>query len=273
MRFHFKPVSVLYFSILLGAFAPTVKGGQVYNLAQDWSDTSNPNGVWTYLAAPGIPLTSHLSDWDPTRSAFTSPQPVWAYGTYPNFGQIPLFTKVVSTFLDTDNDAPIGSVLIHDNDPSNSPNGLEYQPAGFAWTAPSAGTINISGSMWEVQRYLGRSEDWMLEVNGVTVSSGELTSSSSITSSTPLNLATGTGGIAALTQNVTAGEVISLMFIRAPGEPYGTFMGVNLTIDLNAVPEPSTFVLGIIGLAMAGGRYAVRRRRVEAETQLLEDCR
>ena len=252
---------VLMCGLAVGLSSQLHAGTTNYDLATDWSDTSNPDGTWTYLAAPGVPLTSHLSDWDPNRQFFTSPQPVWAYGTYPNTGQIPLFMKVVSSSVDPRNDAPIGSVLIHDNDSYNSPPGLANQPAGFAWTAPSAGTVTISGSMWEVQRYLGRSEDWALEVNGVTVSSGTLTSSSLITSSTPLNLSLGSGGAAALTQNVTAGEVVSLMFTRATGEPYGTFMGVNLSINLNAVPEPSTFVMSVIGLTVASATAALKQRR------------
>ena len=245
-----------------------VQGGMTnYDLAADWSDTSNPNGPWTYLAAPGVPLTSHLSDWDPNRQFFTSPQPVWAYGTYPNVGQIPLFMKVVSSMVDPRNDAPIGSVLIHDNDSYNSPSGLANQAAGFAWTAPSAGVITISGGMWEVQRYLGRSEDWALEVNGVTVSSGTLTSSSLITSSTPLDLSLGSGGTAALTQNVEAGEVVSLMFTRASGEPYGTFMGVDLSIGLNSVPEPSSLMMFMLGMIGFVGLDHRARRRIRAARQ------
>ncbi len=33
------------------AIAPAVADIQIYDLERDWSNTSNPNGVWTYLAA------------------------------------------------------------------------------------------------------------------------------------------------------------------------------------------------------------------------------
>lgn len=187
-----------------------------YNLASDWSDTANPNGAWSYNAAPGVPLTSHIADIDPTRSLFTSSQPAWAYATYPNFGQIPHFYKIVADSVNSSDDSPIGKVVVHNNDPANSPNGLADKAAGFSWTTPTHGRVSISGDMWEVERYLGRVEDWTLRLNGTAISSGELTASPSITSLTPLNLTTGSGGTAVLTQTVAAGDVLSLEFMR-PG--------------------------------------------------------
>ncbi len=36
-----------------------------YDLAADWSDAINPNGVWSYNSAPGQLITNHVADWDP----------------------------------------------------------------------------------------------------------------------------------------------------------------------------------------------------------------
>jgi hypothetical protein len=236
----------------------TIHAANIYDLAADWSDTANPNGPWSYNAAPGLPLTNHIADFDPTRSVFVSAQPAWAYTTWPNFEHIPHFLKIVSNSVDPRDDLPIGRVEVHDNDPSNSPSGLGDLPAGISWTSPTAGQIVISGDMWEVQRYLGRTQDWTLSVNGVAISGGVLDYSSTVTSLTPLSLASGSGGAVALTRAVSAGDVVSLDWVRAPDNPYGTNMGVDLSISLTPLPEPSTIALAMLGIFAL---LVYRRRR------------
>src|SRR5206468_1087262 len=144
-----RPVAAaLPFIVLLAGAAAAPAQPVVYNLANDWSDTANPNGVWSYNAAPGMPLTNHFDNYVPG-------QPAWAYAVAPNPGHIPVFYKAVAAAQAPD-DLPQGRVDVHNNDPSSSPSGLANSPAGFAWTAPAAGAIQITGGMWEVQRYLGR---------------------------------------------------------------------------------------------------------------------
>lgn len=54
---------------LLTLFAvPNHTAPVLFDLAADWSDTSNPNGVWSYNKAPGQPLTTHQADWNPARN-------------------------------------------------------------------------------------------------------------------------------------------------------------------------------------------------------------
>ena len=79
-------------------------------------------------------------------------------------------------------DAPIGRVLMHNNDGANSPGGLENLPAGVSWTAPEAGPVAISGGMWQVMDFR-RTEEWTLSLNGVAISGGLLSYSPLITSS------------------------------------------------------------------------------------------
>src|SRR5262249_32884387 len=134
------------------------------------------------------------------------------------------------------------------------------------WTAPQDGTIRISGGLWEVQRNLGRTELWALTLNDVVLSGGQLTPLSG-TSASPFDLAAGSGGLAALTQAVRAGDVLFLRFTRPNPDDLnesGTTIGVNLTVELAAaVPEPPSSVLLAVG-ALLGSRFfrgAVRRFR------------
>ena len=244
---------VLMVLLGVGFGAAAVANEIVFDLSNGWSDTNNPNGVWSYDAAPGVPLSVHQDNlWN-----VTPPQPGWAYEPGGKNGGIPLFEKSVTAWGAPDN-APQGSVVISDNDPFNSPSNLAYAPAGFTWTAPQSGQILINGSMWEVSRYLGRSEDWTLALNGKTLSTGMLTNSNSYTSSSPMDLATGSGGSSVLQQTVEAGDVLSLYYTPISSGAPSTVMGVNLTVSLSPVPEPSTLALLSIGaIGFLGG--ALRR--------------
>jgi hypothetical protein len=251
------------------SWAGCLQAGAIYDLAADWSDTNNPNGVWTYLAAPGVPLTSHLDNWG--TSIFTAPQPAWAYAPYPAVpGHVPAFYKVVATTVDSDPnhyDQPIGSVVIHNNDRSSGPD-LQSLPMGITWTAPTDGTIQISGGLWEVQRNLGRTELWSLTLNDNLLTNGQLTPSSG-TSATPLNLTAGSAGAAVLTQTVQAGDVLFLQFARpnpADENEAGTTIGVDFTIELTTtVPEPSSCAMLITGglCGLAAARRARQKRRAD----------
>jgi hypothetical protein len=251
--------------LLLALGAPLAVAGPApaqvtYNLSNDWSDLINPNGVWSYNAAPGSPVPTRYADDDPGHTTFTSAQPAWAFfpmGTSP--GQIPWFLKAQSALVNPAlDDLPLGRVELHNNDPFNSPPGFGTAAAGFSWTAPGAGTIQISGDMWQVRRSLGRTEDWALRRNGALLSDGVLPPSASITSSTPLDLLTGSGGAPALMQTVVAGDVMSLEFTRHSGESFGVTMGVDWTIQFTPVPEPGS--LALCGLAAAGLIGYARRR-------------
>lgn len=91
---------------------------ETWDLADDWSDSLNPNGVWSYNKSPGLPLTTHWDDWDPSSGCcFASPQPAWAATQWPNVAHVPMWMKVVSeTTADTVTDTPdfpIGRVIMH----------------------------------------------------------------------------------------------------------------------------------------------------------------
>ena len=222
-----------------------------YDLNTDFSDTANPNGVWTYNAAQGVPFPTHLPDWDPNRLAWSTVQPGWAYIPYPTHGHIPVILKTKSALINA-GDVPVGSIYLHNNDGFNSPQGLEGATAGVSWTAPSAGLITITGGLWQSGSFLNRTEAWQLALNGATISAGLLTPDPAITSAAPLNLNSGSGGQAALTRLVAAGDILSLEF--PPGNP-GTGIGINFTVD--HVPEPA----GLLPIFALGSGLLLRRPR------------
>ncbi len=223
--------------------------GTIYDLAGDWSDATNPNGVWSYNYDIGAPITVHQTSWDPIASG--SAQPAWAFQAVPTAGHIPAwFNSVGNTNIVPD--APAGTIVVHTADAANGVAGLST--ANVTWTSPIDGMITIVGDTWLARKTLGRSDDWSILLNGSTLASGTVTSSDPYTSSNPLLFPT-------LTETVHVGDVVMFAAVKDPGSPFGEFEAVNLTIDATAVPEPaSLFVFGGLG-AVTGLAVRWRRKR------------
>ena len=138
-----------------------------YSLGANWSDAANPNGTWTYrqgsFALPSVP------NFDFAGSVAMKPQPAWApsntAGEY-----LPPWFKIRSTVTGFDSD--VGDVLVHSTDESN---GANSGVANVTWISPGAGTVTLSGGLWEV-RNIGRSNKWQITQNGTSVASGQLLS-------------------------------------------------------------------------------------------------
>lgn len=194
-----------------------------YNLAADWSDVSNPNGVWSYNDGAG-PITAHQASW----SSFPNPQPAWAYASG-GAGHIVSWFKSVNDFADY----RVGDIITHSWDPYNGFAGRE--PSSVAWTSPGAGIVDISGYVW-LARNIGRAVNWDLAINGTSVSGGSLFDGDAFNRANPFELATGSGGSSVLDDvAVAAGDVISLSFLWVGPAP-GEFVGVGFNIDF--APSP-----------------------------------
>ena len=212
----------------------------VYDLTADWSETSNPNGVWS-LASGGNLLTA-VTGW--TGDPWSMPQQGWQGGF------TPFAFKSNGTELFT-HDWTAGTVVVHTANPGDP------SPTTFNWTSPGAGTVDISGFLWE-GRDIGRGNSWSVDLNAVSLTDGEVSSGDPYDSSNPFDMATGSGGAGALTGvTVGAGDVISLRLQQLPG--VGDYVACNMTVDFHAaVPEP----ISTIGLAMGLLAMARRKRRV-----------
>jgi hypothetical protein len=214
----------------------------VYDLGADWSEGSNPNGVWSYRH--GTLALAHVASWEP--GAFTAPQPGWAQsGT--STSRIPFWFKSVATPTFPFTDWLPGDVLVHTRDDTN---GIGTGTGNVAWTSPILGTVDVTGYVW-MARDIGRSNEWSVWLGGTQLTSGMVASGDPYSRATPFDLAAGSGGASALDDVAVApGDVVMLQVARTSF--YGDFVGVNLTIT--ATPAPSvpalsdggSFILGLL---------------------------
>jgi hypothetical protein len=234
----------------------------IADLANDWSDASNPNtatfGTWSYLQG-STPLPSVANFTFGGTAGFPVTQPAWAPSNNPG-DFLPAEFKARSVQAGVD--YQVGDVVVHTTDPAN---GGSNGPADFRWTSPINGTVTITGDVWQAAVLAGRNNNWTLLVNGVAVTGG--TGIDGHDRAAPFDFSAGTGGTAALTQAVSIGTTIDLQITRSTS--LGYLVGANLTIS--AVPEPgslSLLGLGTATLAFAGravGRSRTRRSTDERD--------
>ncbi len=200
----------------------TVTVAMGWDLSVNWSDSKNPNGVWSYNEGSN-PLP-HVSSWS---TGFGTTQPAWARsaefdGTH-DF--IPAWMKTRSPFSNVDGPADyvVGDVVVHTTDDGN---GIGNGDANVSWTSPMTGTVSIQGGVWEA-RDIGRSNDWALLVNGVPVTGGTIAAGDPYNSKSPFAFDAGSGGPGAVTNlAVSVGDVITLVLTR--DVQYGDLVGVRL---------------------------------------------
>jgi hypothetical protein len=225
----------------------TATGGgaaAIADLKSDWSDTDNPtsNG-WSYRA--GTNLLPHVDNW----IGFGPGQPAWSPTSG---GYVPAWFKAT---LCCGLDYLTGDIVVHTTDANGPGQGL----ANVVWTSALNGTIDISGNVWLARDEFDRSNVWRLLVNGTVISTGDLFAGDPFSRATPMDLALGTGGPAALLGiPVSIGDAIELQFEKTGS--FGEFVGVNLTIsrEIGQVPEPSQAF--VTAAAILAALYIVRHR-------------
>lgn len=223
-RIHWRFVFPFFLLVCLSSISSIAVGAVVYNLADDWSDTQNPNGPWSYNQGPNAPISTH---WDNWHSNGSYPQPTWAYAQAPYKGHVPVWYKAVAGGIGPDGgiDTPPGIVGMHGTSGISS---VVSTPAGVSWTSPFNTEIQISGGIWLANKAAGRSMAWTLYVNNSPVSSGNLTSSDPFNSDNHFLFENGTGGPSALSHVVSAGDIINLEIVKT--SLYADFVGIDLTI-------------------------------------------
>lgn len=237
--------SLCTLALYLGATCPA--SAIIYDLTSDWSNISNPNGVWS-LNEGANPISPFQAPWDAT-----SGQGAWAARPFSQTGHVPAWLKVANqSFIDRfAADLLVGDVTVHGRCCSDLSGTGE---ANVTWTSDVAGVATISGATWW-GGFPGRNVDWSIFVNGSLVTGGNVGDGDAFDRSNPFNFADGSGGASVLSFNTTPGDVVKFEARKGATSPFDHFIGVDLKIEVApSIPEPVTIALmaiGIVGFAVA----------------------
>ena len=219
----------------------------VWDLKTDWSDSSNPNGSWSYNS-DATPLP-HISGSTLPGGALASQAGWAACSSCRGFW-------FKATLQPPNTDWQVGDVVVHTQDQYANP---YNHAANVTWTSPLTGTVSITGGLWMDNFFPARGNQWNLYVKGVLVSSGLLSGTDPYDRNSPFSLLAGSGGALPLTNiSVSSGDAVKLEMVRTTFD--GFFIGTNLTIS--AVPEPANLAMWLTGLAGVG--FTLYRRGVVA---------
>ena len=199
----------------------------VYDLTDDWSDISNPNGAWRLYKAPEQLFTVNQPDW---YSNGTN-QHGWADAPYPEWIHVPVWMKTIGDmgvglpehagFVDA------GTIVVHGAESGRT--GTEL--SSVTWTSSLTGTASITGGAWVAKAH-DRPMIWEFKKNGISLTLGLLTQADPYTRTNPYNFANGSGGVLALTMDVVPNDTIELLVYRHPVASYSTFVAVKLRISV-----------------------------------------
>jgi hypothetical protein len=192
--------------------AAVADAGTVFDVGEDWSLLSNPNGAWSYNQG-ATPLPFVQIDW-----GAVSGETFWATtdaGTVP-----PAWGKAVTTRAA--NHWEVGDVIGH----STTPPGVT---ANITWTSPAAGTIAISGKAWDATHIVGRDDTWRLSVAGDLVAQRASVLGIAKSDETALFSNNLVPGKSLVDLPVAKGDTV--VFEIQALTSVGHFVGVDLTID------------------------------------------
>ncbi len=144
----------LFSGLMLVSFVVGTTQATTYDLNANWSDSSNPNGVWTYRE--GTNSLPHVSAWQGLSGDFVTAQPAWARNATGSSNLPPWFKS--SAVVGLTHDWQTGDVVMHSTDGFN---GIGSGEGNVIWTSPITGTATVSGNTW-MGRDIGRGNHWAL---------------------------------------------------------------------------------------------------------------
>jgi hypothetical protein len=224
---------------------------QVYDMTNDWSDTENPNGPWSYR---GFGENGLLGN---------DPFP-WFGGGF-GWQMIGRTTQALLEF---------GWPLV----PEYIQPGEIFVVPGYGlsvrWTAPSSGTINLSGTAWagpDFDSFVRVA--WAITHNGVPLSSGIAGGTRDLLYS----FASGSGGSTALENiPVQTGDHVEIAFsswlAARPDDPLGLTFTVSLMTDtVDPVTAIENLTLAVLEMNLQNGIENQLDSKLDAALSALND--
>lgn len=212
------PITVTASSVLRSVAVRTGSGGGpgdpsllVWDLSDDWSNSSNPNDVWRYADGTGNTITNNISNWMSLGQA-------WAEDASSTSG----WGRRISTHPTLD--LPAGRVFMH-------------SPSTVVWTSPITGEIEIDGGYWMAADN-GNRATWTLRQNNSFITAQASLTRASGNSASPAPLSGGNGGSAALTRVVVEGDTIEFKVIASGTDDELGGVDLRITHQLDIPPPP-----------------------------------
>ena len=149
-------LAIAAFASLQPASAVTVTN--TYDLNADWSNTQNPNGVWSYNYNSS-PIGNFQTFWwgQPGWGDWWIGEASILKGSQPT-GTDPWGSPVGPAHDWQTNDVMLAAMSV--------PYGGETTFVNAKWTSPATGVIDISGRAWDAAIFPDRNVTWQLLVNG-----------------------------------------------------------------------------------------------------------
>jgi hypothetical protein len=237
-----KLCAALVVSIILMAPSLAMSAPTIYNLQNDWSTITNPNGVWAVLQGTNILPYQDGSAGDKPLGGTDYFAPGNQKGTSPGF--LPCWWQGTDGIY-------THSVDYYNGIPSNGESILK-------WTSPIKGTIDISGSIWFGQSGLDRNNNFYLYLNGTLLAQGNVSNNSHNGKANALSFFDAlVSGQTLSGLSVNQNDVVWL--VNAKGSTPGTVSGINLTITETANPVPVPPAVWLLGSGLLG-MLGIRRK-------------
>lgn len=199
-----------------------------YSLTGDWSDTQNPNGVWSYNYN-NAPIGTYQPFW----WGETGWGDLWLADGAILKGDYPTGVDPWGNAISPPHDWQTNDVMMH---ALSEPYGGLSAFLNVTWTSPAAGKIDITGRAWEGEIFADRDVAWMLMVNGEVFAQRESVQDLYRTDASAQFSANLIDGHSLKNIPVAEGDVVEFRVIATTY--YGHFVGVEANVTLTGPAQP-----------------------------------
>ena len=213
--------------VLAGAIAAGAASAQTFNLTSDYSETNNPNWLWSFANSGS--LLQKFTPSLPNAMNGAAGNGFWSFSASSDYE-----TSILKVTADgpavgySTNDFLAGDVCVHGSNPGHGR--MEVR-----WGGSVRGSVTVSGRTWYAHSVVNRVAVYELTHNSAVLASGQLTPATH--RGNPV-LFSGGGPV-----TLQAGDSIALALLPAPGQIFASFAGVDLTVNFtpHACPPDLTF--------------------------------